>query len=227
MSERGSFVTEYIYCPKCLEAAKRVLLDRDKGLCSQLIQSWDDDPEKPYLPIIAGKLGGSYSGEELHVMECELGPELVPLLCHSLRIAVICETFPNSGIVLLDCNSHNPVRIIAGVDDAHPPQWIADEVDIKANREAWLQACTDVLTLMKKYPCSLGAPCSVADMKIWWFWDRLSALKRTWIDGTSCRVMNFNEEPALERMSDEDQQVYRRACAVFRYDPDRPWRFTH
>ena len=86
MSERGSFVTEYIYCADCLRAAQKVLLAREKYLCSEQLVSWE--PGGALLPIIAGKIGGLASGEELRAME-ELGALLELRLCHPLRIAVI------------------------------------------------------------------------------------------------------------------------------------------
>ena len=90
MSERGSFVTEYIYCPKCFEAAKKILLDRVKYLCSQTIDSWA--PGDVCLPIIAGKVGGGYSNEEFVTFETEYVPDLEAVLCHPLRIAVLADT---------------------------------------------------------------------------------------------------------------------------------------
>lgn len=103
MSERGSFVTEYIYCPQCFEAAKKVLLGKDKYLCSVAIPTWEKEvpkrnkrlpPHEPELPIIAGKIGGLYAGEEVHAME-EYLRELAPLLCdgHDVTVAVL----PDSG----------------------------------------------------------------------------------------------------------------------------------
>lgn len=91
MSQRGSFVTEYIYCDKCFQAAKVVLLARDKGLCSTVIQAWA--PGDTELPIIAGKLGHSWS--EAHAIEHEIGPELAAVICHPVRIAVLQEVGPN------------------------------------------------------------------------------------------------------------------------------------
>ncbi len=89
MSERGSFVTQYIYCNKCLEAAKAVLLDRRKYLCSTELPGWNETGDT--LPIIAGKIGGLYSGEELDTFEFELNEELSPRICHPLRIAVLAD----------------------------------------------------------------------------------------------------------------------------------------
>lgn len=89
MSERGSFVTEYVYCGKCFEACRSVLLGREKYLCSTTIPSWS--PHEGRLPIIAGKIGGLYGGEELHSFEFHLIPELEKFLCHTVRIAVLAD----------------------------------------------------------------------------------------------------------------------------------------
>jgi len=89
MSERGSFITEYIYCPKCLEVLKGVLLGHEKHLMSIEIPHWNGGV-KP-LPIIAGKIGGLYSGEELNTFEFEFVPEIKKTICHPIRIAVIAD----------------------------------------------------------------------------------------------------------------------------------------
>lgn len=87
MSQRGSFVTEYIHCDKCLQAAKEVLLAREKTLCSTIIQSWCDQE----IPIIAGKIGGGYIGEEIATFDHELIPALAERICHPMRLAVLGE----------------------------------------------------------------------------------------------------------------------------------------
>lgn len=91
MSERGSFVTEYIYCKKCFEVAKSVLLGNEKYLCSTTIPHWNSEKEGKELPIIAGKIGGLYDQEEIDTFEFEFIPKLKEKLCHSLRIAVLAE----------------------------------------------------------------------------------------------------------------------------------------
>jgi hypothetical protein len=88
MSERGSFVTQYIYCGKCLEAVKEVLCGNDKYFKTQQLDSWIAGEK---LPIIAGKAGGLYSGEELHSFEFEYAPQLESKICHPLRIAVLAD----------------------------------------------------------------------------------------------------------------------------------------
>jgi hypothetical protein len=89
MSERGSFVTEYIYCDKCFASAKTVLLEDCKYLRGVTIPMWGvRDGE---LPIIAGKVGGTYSGEEVSDFEHHYVPALEKVLCHEMRIAVLAE----------------------------------------------------------------------------------------------------------------------------------------
>lgn len=88
MGQRGSFVTEYIYCHHCLDAALRVLIAQERRLCSIQIPGWVGGTE---LPIIAGKIGGSYAGEEFDAFEEFLIPKLELTLCHPLRIGVFSE----------------------------------------------------------------------------------------------------------------------------------------
>ncbi|KKK78965.1 hypothetical protein LCGC14_2838260 [marine sediment metagenome] len=93
MSERGSFITEYIYCLKCFEVAKKILIDQDKYLASICIPSWnqEDRRKEKTLPIIAGKIGGGGGGDELILMEHELIPKLEDVICCKMRIAVLAE----------------------------------------------------------------------------------------------------------------------------------------
>lgn len=90
MSERGSFVTEYIYCDKCFNACKEVLCENDKYLKGIEIPSWEGEGN---LPIIAGKIGGLYANEECNCMEYELIPQIQEKMCpeHKIRIAVMAE----------------------------------------------------------------------------------------------------------------------------------------
>jgi len=88
MSERGSFVTEYIYCKKCFEAAKEVLLGKGKYLYSTAIQHSDGSE----YPIIAGKVGGTSGGEEILIFELDYLPRLEATICHPMRIAVLAES---------------------------------------------------------------------------------------------------------------------------------------
>ena len=91
MSQRGSFVTEHIYCEKCLAAVVAVLAtDPHKYLWGTLLPFSADGPD-PNFPIVAGKIGGLYAGEEIHEMERYI-EELEPHLCHDIKIAVLAES---------------------------------------------------------------------------------------------------------------------------------------
>lgn len=91
MSERGFFVTEYIGCPKCLAAARRVLItDTYHGKFYRAFESGPVDGSP--LPIIAGKIGGMHIGEELEDFEECWAPALAKLICHPLRVAVLSDS---------------------------------------------------------------------------------------------------------------------------------------
>jgi len=90
MSERGSFCTEYIYCKECFQAIKKLFLREDyqcKYFKAVVIPSYEPQIIDE-LPIIAGKVGGGYSGEEIFVFE-EMRYKIQIKLCHPLVIAVI------------------------------------------------------------------------------------------------------------------------------------------
>lgn len=97
MSERGSFVTEYIYCEKCADAVESLLCsDPHEGLCAQRLTGWPmpggavEGPEQTWkLPIIAGKVGGLYDGEEAQVFEFELIPKIAAVICHPVTVVVL------------------------------------------------------------------------------------------------------------------------------------------
>lgn len=91
MSERGSFVTEYIYCDKCVAALKPLLCTDDKFLRGIQIPSWTGQSEDT-LPILAGKVGGLHSGGELEVFDYELRDEIEAAICHAVRIAVLADS---------------------------------------------------------------------------------------------------------------------------------------
>ena len=90
MSERGSFCTEYIYCDKCLDAVKSVLMAEppNKSLAAFLTPSWETGHT---LPIISGKIGGTAPGDEIAFFEHEYGPAIAAKICHPMMIAVLAE----------------------------------------------------------------------------------------------------------------------------------------
>jgi len=87
MSERGSFITEYMYCEKCFNAVKEILLSTGYNI-HPIVIPWSSSE---HLPIIAGKIGGLYSGEELVHMEYDIVPKIEKKICHNVRIAVLAE----------------------------------------------------------------------------------------------------------------------------------------
>lgn len=89
MSERGSFVTEYVYCPDCFNGLKKILLSKHKFLCSRVVRGWES--KNSNLPIIAGKIGGLFSGEEIITFDVYMRKSIESSICHSIRIAVIAE----------------------------------------------------------------------------------------------------------------------------------------
>ena len=94
MSERGSFVTQFMYCDKCLEKMKEVLIQDHKYLKGIQIEGWktEDGRRMKSMPIIAGKIGGLYSSEELCEFQFKLfNKENAP--CHE----VICAVIPDNG----------------------------------------------------------------------------------------------------------------------------------
>ena len=90
MSERGSFCTSYIYCPHCFDAAKAVLIDDDKYLYSMSLPHANGEE----FHIIAGKIGGTASDDELRLME-ELCDALTDKVCHPLYVSVLPESGNN------------------------------------------------------------------------------------------------------------------------------------
>lgn len=90
MSDHGSFITQVIWCDQCFEAAAGVL-------------GWGDKASRPVLPglpgekgcrqprIIAGRVSGLYQGEEIHIFQGQVLPDLAEVICHPIRIAVIAE----------------------------------------------------------------------------------------------------------------------------------------
>lgn len=80
MSERSSFVSEFIYCEQC-HAALREVLVRELG------GEWVA-PVWPFR-IVAGFVGASWSGGDAEVFEIEIRDEIEEAICHPLRIVVV------------------------------------------------------------------------------------------------------------------------------------------
>lgn len=85
MSERGSFVTQYMYCDTCFIRMKEVLCKSEKYLYGRVVETSN---RKTEMPIIAGKIGGIYGGQELCDFQYKtFNKKNAP--CHSVVVAVI------------------------------------------------------------------------------------------------------------------------------------------
>lgn len=97
MSQRGSFVSEYVYCRECFNKLKEVLLDNDKYCTSLVIpSSFPDDDE---LTIIAGKVGSTWDGGEVVEIKERLA-NIAPDRCHAMTVVVLPEGNPPVIIVV-------------------------------------------------------------------------------------------------------------------------------
>lgn len=90
MSERGSFVTEYIYCKKCFEAAWEVLNRNEKWMHATIAHGYGE--VKSQTRIISGGIGGLYPRQEIDDFKYEIIPLLQNVICCPLRMAVLAET---------------------------------------------------------------------------------------------------------------------------------------
>jgi len=95
MSERGSFVTEYIYCKECFEAAEKVLLGKEKYLHSCVIPAGNG-----FMPIIAGKIGGLGPGDEFINFDRYLLLPLSEHICHEMRITILADSGQATLLIL-------------------------------------------------------------------------------------------------------------------------------
>jgi hypothetical protein len=85
MTERSSFITEYIYCPECF-ATMQMHFGSIKEKYLTTLDSGD-----PNLPIIGGKIGGLGPGDDLETLTAELS-KIRDRLCHPVRVVLIAET---------------------------------------------------------------------------------------------------------------------------------------
>ena len=99
MSERSSFVTEYIYCSKCFEAAKAILSGDEKYLCAGQVKGYQLSPDG--LPIVAGKHGGLGAKDDWGHFQ-KLMRRLSERICHPMRVAFIPESGPAICMMLRD-----------------------------------------------------------------------------------------------------------------------------
>lgn len=99
MSERASFVTEYVYCQKCFHSLKWSLVGHEKYFCSIPIPSWEINGIE--LPIIAGKVGGLGPGDAFITLLSIL--EEIET-CHEVRIAFLGDTDNSCKFLIIKPN---------------------------------------------------------------------------------------------------------------------------
>lgn len=87
MSERGTWVTEHIYCQQCVDRFQEFLIDSGCGTNGE--KYWSYVKLSPWS--FAGRISGLYSGEELHDWD-SIAEDLGKVLCHPVRVAVISDT---------------------------------------------------------------------------------------------------------------------------------------
>lgn len=117
MSQRGAFVTEYVYCAACETVLSDVLLrERTKSLCCTQVPSWEDGGGKT-MPIFAGKLGSTAD----EVVDFEFSDEMAELekrLCHTVMFACLGESQEVRVLVAGNAHGHaNP-----SPPPSHPPR---------------------------------------------------------------------------------------------------------
>ena len=83
MSDRGSFVTEFIYCPECFRAVEKILFDPESGLEPVVVRKGR---------IIAGYVKSMYPGGETTFFDIDCRRILEEAICHAVRVAVIPES---------------------------------------------------------------------------------------------------------------------------------------
>lgn len=86
MSERGTWITEHIYCAQCVERFQKFL--DESGCLTDANKYWSYVKSSPWS--FAGRISGLYAGEELHDWE-NMAEDLQKILCHNMRIAVLAE----------------------------------------------------------------------------------------------------------------------------------------
>ena len=90
MSERGSFITQFMYCPKCFKKLEKVLCTGHKYLDGKSIND---------NSIIAGRLGSCGPGSDTVMFKYELfNKENAP--CCPVRVALIPDSMEPEIVVI-------------------------------------------------------------------------------------------------------------------------------
>jgi len=86
VSERGSWVTQYIYCPECVCAVRDAIAaaDADSGYAIETISA-------PQGPIFGGFISGPGLNGEHITFEVDMREEIESRICHPLSVAVLSD----------------------------------------------------------------------------------------------------------------------------------------
>ncbi|MCW1908605.1 MAG: hypothetical protein KIH63_004660 [Candidatus Saccharibacteria bacterium] len=97
MSERGSFITEYMYCHDCRKKVGELLTDaRESGwFLAQPLATMQDDT----CSIWGGMMYDTYSGGEIHHWEAWRN-KIEGAICHPLHVAVMSEDDDGKQIMI-------------------------------------------------------------------------------------------------------------------------------
>ena len=87
MSERGSFITEYIYCPDCFKKLRKVLVGKNEA--ENFPASIHGYLLEENLPIIAGFLHGYDPGPSIFFQHHLFNEENAP--CHPVNVILISD----------------------------------------------------------------------------------------------------------------------------------------
>lgn len=87
MSERGSFITQYVYCGKCWRALLAALPSPTKWLAARPIVGYNNNEE---IEILAGKIGGTSTEDILYELEAYLAG-IASKLCCPLEVVAVTD----------------------------------------------------------------------------------------------------------------------------------------
>lgn len=85
MSERGTFISEFVYCKHCLDSVALAICGHE-FIDSSISQNANG------LGFISGRISGMAPGSELLTFELDIIPKIEGEICKPVRIAVLAES---------------------------------------------------------------------------------------------------------------------------------------
>jgi hypothetical protein len=92
MSERGSFVTEYMYCERCFLGVGEALRD-------WYVSHYDKEVQVVAYRAYAGFATSTYSGGENVTFDCDIRRLIEPRICHPVQVAVMSEAIESREVI--------------------------------------------------------------------------------------------------------------------------------